>query len=117
VMIQCKEPRHDKVLYQVVLVLTRKFKIKLPESLRWGIAGWKGVGVLETKDVKGFKLVLDVSTPTDCQVDNTRPDLQVSQYLKRSKRLAILEVAGNGRREASTESSPAILRHSWGDGG
>jgi hypothetical protein len=73
----------------VVLALTHKFKIKLPESLRWGIAGWKGVGVLETKDVK---LVLDLGTPTDRQVlvGNTRPGLQV--YLKRSKHLAILEV-------------------------
>jgi hypothetical protein len=40
--------RHDKVLYQVILAVIRKFEIKLPESVRWGIAGWKGVGVLET---------------------------------------------------------------------
>jgi hypothetical protein len=47
---------------------------------------------MEMKDVK---LVLDVSTPTDRQVDNIRPDLQVYLH-ERSKRLAILEVACAG---------------------
>ena len=31
--------RHDKVLYQVVLALARKFNIILPERLKWGISG------------------------------------------------------------------------------
>lgn len=51
------------MLYLVVLVLTRKFKIALPNRLKWGISGWKGVGTIESEEVK---LVLDVSVPTDC---------------------------------------------------
>ena len=50
--------RHDKVLFQIVRMLAVKFGIVLPNDMKWGLAGWKGVGVLVGKDVK---LVIDVS--------------------------------------------------------
>ena len=80
--------RHDKVLYQVVRTLAGKFGIVLPSDLQWGPARWKGVCVLEGKDVK---LVIDVSVPTDRQLSATRPDLVV--YSWRTKHIFILEVA------------------------
>ena len=80
--------RHNKVLYQIVRMLTAKFDIVLPNDLQWGLAGWKGVGVLEGKDMK---LVIDVSIPMDRQLSATRPDLIV--YSWRTKCIFILEVA------------------------
>ena len=69
--------RHDKVLYQIVRMLAGKFGIVLPNDLQWGPAGWKGVGVLEGKDVK---LAIDVCVPTDRQRSATRPDLIVYSW-------------------------------------
>ena len=80
--------RHDRVLYQVLLALCRKFKITIPDSMKWGASGWSGVGVLESSEVK---MLLDVSTPTDRMITERRPDLVVFLYATRCA--YILEVA------------------------
>ena len=80
--------RHDRVLYQIVRMLAAKFDIVLPSDLQWGLAGWKGVGVLEGKNLK---FVIDISVPTDQQLSATRPYLIV--YSWRTKCIFILEVA------------------------
>ena len=69
-------------------MLAIKYGIVLPDDLKWGPSGWKGVGVLNGRDLK---LVIDVSVPTDRQLSATRPDLTV--YSWRTKHIAILEVA------------------------
>ena len=80
--------RHDRVLYQVVLALMRKYSIKPPEWMKWSFSGWAGVGVLLGDQVK---LVVDVSTPTERQLRERRPDLIVYDYA--SRRALIFEVA------------------------
>ena len=80
--------RHDRVLYQIVRMLAAKYGIVLPDDLKWGLAGWKGVGVLNGRDLK---LVIDVSVPTDRQLSATRSDLIVYSWC--TKRISILEVA------------------------
>ena len=69
-------------------MLAVKYGIVLPDDLKRGLARWKGVGVLNGRDLK---LVIDVSVPTDKQLSATRPDHIV--YSRRTKRIAILEVA------------------------
>ena len=80
--------RHDRVLYQVVRMLAVKYGIVLPDDLKWGPVRWKGVGVLNGRDLK---LVINVSVPTDKQLSAKKPDLIV--YSQRTKHIAILEVA------------------------
>lgn len=80
--------RHDRVLYQLVLGLASKFKLTLPESLKWGCEGWSGVGVIENSQMK---LVIDISLPTDEEFTARRPDLIA--YAKCEQRAIIFEVA------------------------
>ena len=35
--------RHDRVVYQILLALTRKYEMTLPSGLQWGFDGWSGV--------------------------------------------------------------------------
>lgn len=80
--------RHDRVLYQLVLAYARRYNIKIPDSMRWYTTGWRGVGVLESDEAK---LLIDVSMPTDRQLEERRPDLILE--IKGSKTILILEVA------------------------
>ena len=95
-VLSCCEPlswtlykqRHDRVLYQMVLMLCKKHNITVPESLRWGPSGWDGVAVLEGSEVR---LVVDLSIPTDRQLTERRPDLVA--YYRELRRIVIYEVA------------------------
>ena len=52
----------------------RQVRYSIPDDLMWGPSWWKGVGVLNGRDLK---LVIDVSVPTDRQMSSTRLDLIV----------------------------------------
>ena len=80
--------RHDRVLYQLVLMLCRKYGISLPEALKWGPSGWDGVAVLESDEVK---FTVDLSIPTDRQMTERRPDLIA--YFRETRRIVIFEIA------------------------
>ena len=80
--------RHDRVLYQVVRALSKRWGLTMPDSLRWGTEGWNGVACLENSDVK---LAIDVSVPTDRELTARRPDL--ISYSKGDKRIHIFDVA------------------------
>ena len=79
--------RHDRVLYQIFRALCCKFKITIPDSMKWGSSGWSGVGFLESLEVK---LLLDVSTLTDRMIIERRLDLV---FLYATKCAYILVVA------------------------
>ena len=80
--------RHDRVLHQIIRMLAAKHDILLPSDLQWAPARWKGVGILERKDLK---LYIDISVPMDQQLSATRLDLVV--YSWHTKVISILEVA------------------------
>ena len=80
--------RHDRILYQLVLVLSEGYKIPIPESMRWTLTGWSGTGVLEAN---GVKLKVDLSIPTDRALTERRPDLIA--FFSESRRIVIFEVA------------------------
>ena len=80
--------RHDRVLYQLMLMLCKKHSITVPESLKWGPSGWDGVAVLEGSEVR---LVVDLSIPTDRQLTERRPDLVA--YYRELGRIVIYEIA------------------------
>ena len=80
--------RHDRILYQILLTLARKYGLTIPGALKYNSQEWSGVGVLENDDAK---LLVDVSIPTDRQLVARRPDLIL--HHKGSKKIWILEVA------------------------
>ncbi len=64
--------RHDRMLYRLMMTLSRKYGLTVPEGLRWGPDGWNGVAVLEGPDAN---ISVDLSIPTDKQMKARRPDL------------------------------------------
>ena len=68
------------MLYQVLRALCCKFKITIPDSMKWGPSGWSGVGILESLEEK---LLVDVSTSTDRMVTKSCPDLVMFSYATR----------------------------------
>ena len=44
--------RHDRVMYRLMLAQAAKYQLAVPQGLRWGPDGWKGVAVLEGPDAK-----------------------------------------------------------------
>ena len=81
--------RHDRILYQLVLMLSQNYGIPLPESMKWKLgAGWIGTGVLEKG---GVKLSVDLCVPTDRELTERRPDLIA--YLSEDRRIVIFEIA------------------------
>ena len=69
--------RHDRVVYQIVLGLPRKYQLELPTGLKWGSNGWCGVGVLENKDAK---VIIDLNISH--QQYNNREQTRKSSSLK-----------------------------------
>ena len=80
--------RHDRVVYRLMLALCKKLTIKVPDSMKWSIDGWKGVAALEGGEAK---LLVDLTIPTDRQLEERRPDLVL--FLKRQRKIVVLEVA------------------------
>ena len=80
--------RHDRVLYRLVVKMCNELKVTVPEGLRWGPSGWDGVAVLESPK---YKLVVDLTIPTDNNITERRPDLLIHD--KDKKVISILEVA------------------------
>jgi len=64
--------RHDRVVYQLMLVLANKLEIRVPDFIRWGVDGWHGVTVLEGE--RG-KILVDLSVQTDRQLSSRHPDI------------------------------------------
>jgi len=52
-----------------MLVLCKKFNIKVPDLMKWGVDGWRGVVALERGEAK---LLVDLSVPTDRQLEASR---------------------------------------------
>ena len=80
--------RHDRVLYQIVLLLSDVYKIPFPESMRWTVTGWSGVGVLEGN---GVKLKVDMCSPTDRALHERRPDLVA--FFSETRQVVVMDVA------------------------
>ena len=80
--------RHDRVVYQVIRALCRKFQFKIPPELQMRTTGWKGVGVI---DMEKLKISVDLSIPTDARISECRPDIVVENKMKKIVR--IMEVA------------------------
>jgi len=80
--------RHDRVVYRLMLALCKKLNIKVPDALMWSIDGWKGVAALEGCEAK---LLVDLTVPTDRQIEERRPDLVL--YLKGQQRIVVMEGA------------------------
>ena len=70
---------HDRILYQVVLMLSDVYKITFPESRRWTLTGWSGTGVC------------DLYASRDRALTKCRPDLIA--LFSENRRMAIFEVA------------------------
>ena len=80
--------RHDKILYQVVLMLSEVYKISLPKSMTWTLTRWSRMGMLEGN---GVKLKVDLSIPTDWVLTERRPDLIA--LFSETSRMVVMEVA------------------------
>jgi len=78
--------RHDRVVYQILLALLEQFNLTQPDSLKWHSGGWNGVGVVEGL---GVKVEVDLSHPTEAQIESRRPDIVVTL----ESRVWIIEVA------------------------
>ena len=78
--------RHDRVVYQLMLAVVKHFNLIQPEALNWRAQGWSGVGVIEGTRVK---VEIDLSKPTDAQLEHRRPDMIVTL----DTRMYIVEVA------------------------
>ena len=60
---------HDRILYQLELMLSDVYNIPFLESMRWTLTGWRA-GVLEGI---GVKLKVDLSIPTDQAFGESTP--------------------------------------------
>ena len=69
-----------------MLAFVRHYGLVLPEALKWRAQGWSGVGLMEGT---GVKVEVDLSKPTDAQMENCWPNMIVTL----GTRMYILEVA------------------------
>ena len=80
--------RHNRFLYQLVLMLSDVYNIPFPESMGWTLTGWSRTGVLEGSRVK---LKVDLTIPPDRVLTERRPDLIA--LFSESSRMVVFEVA------------------------
>ena len=80
--------RHDRVIYQLLKAFAKKLEVVVPDSVKWGVDGWRGVAALEGARAK---IAVDLTVPTDRQHSDRRPYLIL--YLKGERKIVILEGA------------------------
>ena len=79
---------HDRVMYQIVRALGKKFEMNIPVGVVKRVGGQGKLVVLE----KPFaKVVVDNPVPTDSKISERRPDIVLT--LEEEKRIELIEVA------------------------
>ena len=72
--------RHNRVMYFVMLALTKWLAVRVSASMKWRVDSWHGVAV---SDGAKPKTIVDLSLPTDRQLCDRQPDIVL--HLKENK--------------------------------
>jgi len=80
--------RHDRVVYQLLLALCRKYQLAFTPPLSWRSDAWTGVGIVEGPLAK---IEVDLTHPMDKSTKHHRPDLMLT--IRDRYEIWILEVA------------------------
>lgn len=66
--------RHNRVVYLVMLALTKWLAVRVSDSMKWGVDSWHEVAVL---DGEKPKTIVNLTLPTDRQLCDRQPDIVV----------------------------------------